>query len=65
MNIIKAINIKEFANIEDVSIFFLMMSPYFSYLCFGIMFLLFSLYFSVKEKTYAKIQPIYFEQKTL
>ena len=57
-NIIKGVNVNEFASVHDVSILLLMIAPYFSYLCFGALFLLFSLYFSVKEKSYAKITRV-------
>jgi len=55
MGFIKGVNVEKFASVEDVSILLLMIAPYFSYLCFGALFLLFSLYFSVKEKSCAKI----------
>ncbi len=58
MDIIKGLNVKEFAIVDDASILLLMIAPYFSYLCFGALFLLFSLYFSVTEKSYAKIPRV-------
>ena len=58
MDIIKGLNVKEFAIVDDASILLLMIAPYFFYLCFGALFLLFSLYFSVKEKPYAKIPRV-------
>ena len=58
MDIIKGLNVKEFAIVDDASILLLMIAPYFSYLCFGALFLLFSLYFSVTEKSHAKIPRV-------
>jgi hypothetical protein len=58
VDIIKGLNVKEFAIVDDASILLLMIAPYFFYLCFGALFLLFSLYFSVTEKSYAKIPRV-------
>ena len=56
MNIVKGFDIKEIAIIDDASILLLMVAPYFSYLLFGALFLMFSLYISVMNKSYATIK---------
>ena len=56
MDIIKGLNVKEFAIADDASILLLMIAPYFSYLLFGALFLLFSLYVSVMNRSYATIR---------
>ena len=55
MNIVKGFDIKEIAIVDDASILLLMIAPYFSYLLFGALFLLFSLYVSVMNRSYATI----------
>ena len=55
MNIVKGFDIKEIAIVDDASILLLMVAPYFSYLLFGALFLLFSLYVSVMNRSYATI----------
>jgi len=45
----KVVNIHELANVEEISIVFLLVSPYFSYLLFGILFLLFAFKLSYNQ----------------
>ena len=56
MNIVKGFDKKEIAIVDDASILLLMVAPYFSYLLFGALFLMFSLYISVMNKSYARIK---------
>ena len=56
MNIQKFIDLQKFANVheltnlDEISVIFLLISPYFSYLLFGVLFLAFALKLSYYQK---------------
>ena len=60
MNIQKFIDLQKFANVheltnlDEISLIFLLISPYFSYLLFGVLFLAFAFQLSYYQKKEVK-----------
>ena len=46
----KAANFHELTNLDEISLIFLLISPYFSYLLFGVLFLAFAFKLSYYQK---------------